>query len=55
MQSLLDAGNPGLAAREIRNQPFFEGIGQNIYFNGGQVNTAVEPRLVTTDGHLPIE
>ncbi len=55
MQCLLDAGNPGLVAREIRNQPFFEGIGQNIYFNGGQVNTAVEPRLVTTDGHLPIE
>jgi ABC-type branched-subunit amino acid transport system substrate-binding protein len=55
ISSLLEAGNPSLAAEIIRNHPFYEGIGQNIFFDGGQVNTAVEARLITTDGFLLLE
>lgn len=47
MQALLEAANPLRLPEVMRSKPLFEGLGQHIFFDGGQVNTAIQPLLMT--------
>ncbi|MFW6347958.1 MAG: hypothetical protein ACOC2C_05030 [Cyclonatronaceae bacterium] len=55
MQNVLKrAGNPQYAGAAIRALPLFEGLGQRIHFDGGQINTALIPMQFGDDGYRPM-
>lgn len=55
MQMALEtSGNPVYSGTALRLQPAFDGLGQKIDFNGGQINQAIIPLTYGDEGYEPL-
>lgn len=55
MQEALErAANPQYTGTALRILPDYEGLGQHIHFDGGQINTALIPMRYGEEGYRPI-